>query len=246
LDNIDPETDSTVSTETNANEIVEDPGSTLGNTVDSVPSESDSFNLEGANIETENTNTDTESQIESELDPLIESFTDNTNISQGVFEYTTIEQSFEEESQDVSNRDNVKSIARNVTIEERNQQQQLQEKSGNTSLFSFLNEDNSENEQVQDYSLRNTIDKVHSQMNNIYADGDDTKTEVKIIAGTTISITAGVVAWVLRGGVLFAGLFSTAPLVSRYDPLPILKTKPPSQKNHPNANKKPSKKIKFI
>ncbi|MBT8436526.1 MAG: hypothetical protein KJP11_04065, partial [Gammaproteobacteria bacterium] len=39
------------------------------------------------------------------------------------------------------------------------------------------------------------------------------------------SLTVGIVSWVLRGGALLASLMSAVPLLNRFDPLPILKTR---------------------
>ena len=36
-------------------------------------------------------------------------------------------------------------------------------------------------------------------------------------------MTAGFVSWILRGGALLASFFSTVPLFSRFDPVPILR-----------------------
>jgi hypothetical protein len=49
--------------------------------------------------------------------------------------------------------------------------------------------------------------------------------EVQIFVGATTSLTAGIVSWVLRGGSLLASLMSTVPLLNRFDPLPILKSR---------------------
>jgi VCBS repeat-containing protein len=49
--------------------------------------------------------------------------------------------------------------------------------------------------------------------------------EVQVFIGATTSLTAGIVSWVLRGGSLLASLMGTAPLLNRFDPLPILKSR---------------------
>jgi VCBS repeat-containing protein len=49
--------------------------------------------------------------------------------------------------------------------------------------------------------------------------------EVQIFVGATTSLTAGIVSWVLRGGSLLASLMSTVPLLNRFDPFPILKSR---------------------
>ncbi|MGD2171570.1 MAG: VCBS domain-containing protein, partial [Gammaproteobacteria bacterium] len=56
-----------------------------------------------------------------------------------------------------------------------------------------------------------------------YRSADDIK--VQILMGTTATLTAGIVSWVLRGGSLLASLMSTVPLLNRFDPLPILKNR---------------------
>ncbi|MCP4470745.1 MAG: hypothetical protein GY815_08670, partial [Gammaproteobacteria bacterium] len=49
--------------------------------------------------------------------------------------------------------------------------------------------------------------------------------EVKVFLGTTASLTAGIVSWVLHGGSLLASLMGSVPLLNRFDPLPILKSR---------------------
>ena len=49
--------------------------------------------------------------------------------------------------------------------------------------------------------------------------------EVKVFLGATTSLTAGIVSWVLRGGSLLASLMGSVPLLNRFDPLPILKSR---------------------
>ncbi|HKJ53352.1 MAG TPA: VCBS domain-containing protein, partial [Gammaproteobacteria bacterium] len=56
-----------------------------------------------------------------------------------------------------------------------------------------------------------------------YRSADDIK--VQVLMGTTATLTAGIVSWVLRGGSLLASLMSTVPLLNRFDPLPILKNR---------------------
>jgi len=48
---------------------------------------------------------------------------------------------------------------------------------------------------------------------------------VQILLGASTTLTAGIVSWVLRAGSLMASLMSTVPLLNRFDPLPILKTR---------------------
>ena len=53
---------------------------------------------------------------------------------------------------------------------------------------------------------------------------DHKSLEINIVVGATVSITAGFVSWVLRGGTLLASLLSNVPLLKRFDPLPIFIT----------------------
>jgi hypothetical protein len=46
---------------------------------------------------------------------------------------------------------------------------------------------------------------------------------VQIFLGTTVTLTAGFVSWLLRGGTLLASFLSTVPLFKRFDLLPILR-----------------------
>jgi hypothetical protein len=57
------------------------------------------------------------------------------------------------------------------------------------------------------------------------SDANGDKVEVQIFVGATTSLTVGIVSWVLRGGSLLASLMSTVPLLNRFDPLPILKSR---------------------
>ncbi len=80
------------------------------------------------------------------------------------------------------------------------------------------------NEQFEQ-ALLDRIDAMHSGM-----EGEDSRRsaddiKVQIVMGSTASLTAGIVSWVLRGGSLLASLMSTVPLLNRFDPLPILKSR---------------------
>ena len=44
----------------------------------------------------------------------------------------------------------------------------------------------------------------------------------ELVVGTTLSLTAGIVSWLLRGGALLASFMSSAPLWKQLDPLPIV------------------------
>jgi hypothetical protein len=66
---------------------------------------------------------------------------------------------------------------------------------------------------------------MHSGMDGDAAQTSADDVQVQIVMGSTASLTAGIVSWVLRGGSLLASFMSTVPLLNRFDPLPILKSR---------------------
>ena len=76
----------------------------------------------------------------------------------------------------------------------------------------------------EDQALWNRIDNIRDQIDDD-ATSDNEKLDVKIVLGTSIGLTAGVVSWFLRGGALLASLMSSIPFLNRFDPVPILKSK---------------------
>ncbi|MFW5443331.1 MAG: hypothetical protein ACKE51_03350, partial [Methylococcaceae bacterium] len=46
--------------------------------------------------------------------------------------------------------------------------------------------------------------------------------EIEFVAGSTVSFTAGVVSWVLRGGALLSSLLSSVSLFKQFDPLAVV------------------------
>ena len=73
--------------------------------------------------------------------------------------------------------------------------------------------------------LLDRIDSMHEGMDGEAERQNADDTDVKIVIGSTLSLTAGIVGWVLRGGSLLASLMGAAPLLNRFDPLPILKSR---------------------
>ena len=55
---------------------------------------------------------------------------------------------------------------------------------------------------------KHTLDKEH--------------VEIEFVAGATLSITAGFVSWVLRGGALLSSLLSSVSLFKQFDPLAVV------------------------
>jgi VCBS repeat-containing protein len=86
-----------------------------------------------------------------------------------------------------------------------------------------VSDDEALNEKFE-LELLDRIDQMHQGMDNeVYRNANDV--EVQIVMGSTATITAGIVSWVLRGGSLLASLMGTVPLLNRFDPLPILKSR---------------------
>nr|WP_305906951.1 hypothetical protein [Methylomarinum sp. Ch1-1]MDP4519665.1 hypothetical protein [Methylomarinum sp. Ch1-1] len=51
-------------------------------------------------------------------------------------------------------------------------------------------------------------------------DGDDF--EIEFVFGASVSLTAGFVSWLLRGGALLSSLLSSLSLFKRFDPLAVV------------------------
>jgi VCBS repeat-containing protein len=74
-------------------------------------------------------------------------------------------------------------------------------------------------------ALLNRIELMRMDMEGHANSINSDDIEVKVFLGATTSLTAGIVSWVLRGGSLLASLMGTVPLLNRFDPLPILKSR---------------------
>ncbi|WP_445372870.1 putative Ig domain-containing protein [Methylomonas sp. HW2-6] len=79
----------------------------------------------------------------------------------------------------------------------------------------------SEQEEIEFW---NRLDHIRQQMSDPDAVADANPVNVKIILGTSASLTAGFVSWILRAGSLMASFMSTVPLLKRFDPLPVLRS----------------------
>ena len=66
------------------------------------------------------------------------------------------------------------------------------------------------------------IDLMRSQMDAEKDLLDKQDVEIEFVAGATISITAGFVSWVLRGGALLSSLLSSVSLFKQFDPLAVV------------------------
>ena len=67
------------------------------------------------------------------------------------------------------------------------------------------------------------LDRVNDDLDQAMEESKSRYRVVKdTIAGVTLSLSAGVVSWVLKTGSLMASFMSTVPLWKQLDPLPIL------------------------
>ena len=74
----------------------------------------------------------------------------------------------------------------------------------------------------EDSELWAQLDQMKEEMS---LDLDDDQAAMTVVAGTTVTFTAGFVSWILRSGSLMASFLSSVPLFKQFDPLPILNTK---------------------
>jgi len=86
--------------------------------------------------------------------------------------------------------------------------------------------------------LWSSVDLMRDQMDADKKRFDQDNIEIEFVAGGTISITAGIVSWVLRGGALFSSLLSSVSLFKQFDPLAVVFNDPEKSKK----NKKPGDK----
>ncbi|MCP5093276.1 MAG: hypothetical protein GY949_20390, partial [Gammaproteobacteria bacterium] len=91
------------------------------------------------------------------------------------------------------------------------------------------------NEQYE-LELLSRIDRMHEGMDSELSNQKADDVEVQIVMGSTASLTVGIVSWVLRGGSLLASFMSTVPLLNRFDPLPILKTREDEEDVEPDED----------
>ncbi|MGI9288585.1 MAG: cadherin domain-containing protein, partial [Pseudomonadales bacterium] len=94
------------------------------------------------------------------------------------------------------------------------------------------------NSVMADHALWERLEKMQQEMNETSAEQEERELIVKIVTGSTLTVSAGFVSWILRGGSLLASFLSTLPLWKGFDPLPILATreKKSEEKQKPDTN----------
>ena len=116
------------------------------------------------------------------------------------------------------------------------QQQVLQARGLSLDTLELQVSDDEALNQQYELELLSRIDRMHLGMDGDPAEQGAGDVEVQIIMGSTASLTAGIVSWVLRGGSLLASFMSTVPLLNRFDPLPILKSREDEEDVEPDED----------
>jgi hypothetical protein len=93
------------------------------------------------------------------------------------------------------------------------------------------------NEENSNEKLWNNIDLMREQMDSDKKQLDKNDVEIEFVAGATISITAGFVSWVLRGGALLSSLLSSVSLFKQFDPLAVVFNKTESKAKQQETDK---------
>ncbi|RLC59455.1 MAG: hypothetical protein DRI30_00505 [Chloroflexi bacterium] len=103
------------------------------------------------------------------------------------------------------------------------QQQALQDQLSNQAkLGSFLDADDSLVDE-HERKLWKQMDAMNRQMHADLSQDQAEVVEAKIVMGSTVSLTAGFISWVLRGGALLTSMVSSVSVLTGFDVLPILK-----------------------
>jgi len=77
--------------------------------------------------------------------------------------------------------------------------------------------------QAENVKFSNSLDRLNDVLQNeSQTKHTGSASASEAIVGATISVTAGVLVWTLRGGALLASLFSVSPMWKLLDPLPIV------------------------
>ena len=104
--------------------------------------------------------------------------------------------------------------------------QALNDQLSNQAKLSIYLDSEHEFDSEEEQRLFKQIDELNNQIISDELKGnEEAQIEAQVVLGSGISLTAGFVSWVLRSGSLLASLMSTVPLLNRFDPLPILKSK---------------------
>ncbi|MCP4076399.1 MAG: tandem-95 repeat protein, partial [Gammaproteobacteria bacterium] len=115
------------------------------------------------------------------------------------------------------------------------QLQALNDQLSNQAKLSAYLDSEYEFDSDEEARLFQKIDELNHQIHSDKErNSEESHIEAQVVLASSISLTAGFVSWVLRGGSLLASLMSTVPLLNKFDPLPILK----NQANKDKAKEK--------
>jgi hypothetical protein len=82
------------------------------------------------------------------------------------------------------------------------------------------------------------MEQLGDSLGEALTEADASRLEVaRIVVGSGVSLSVGIVAWLLRGGALAGSLLSMLPAWSSFDPIPILHQR---RRNGPQAANVPS------
>ncbi len=76
--------------------------------------------------------------------------------------------------------------------------------------------------QTENSGFKKSLDEVENTLKRSAEKTNVSGAAGETVVGVSIGVTAGVLAWMLRGGTLLASVFSVAPLWKQLDPLPIV------------------------
>ncbi|MEO0444277.1 MAG: hypothetical protein AAFZ92_11170, partial [Pseudomonadota bacterium] len=79
--------------------------------------------------------------------------------------------------------------------------------------------------QEEESALWKRIDNINREIDDNISERQSRDIESEIIISSSISITAGMIGWLFRGGALLTSLLSALPVLRNFDPLPILREK---------------------
>ena len=78
--------------------------------------------------------------------------------------------------------------------------------------------------EIEEKEFWNNLERISKHIDSPDVIEEIRPVDIKVVLGTSVSLTAGFVSWILRAGSLMASFMSTVPLLRRFDPLPILRT----------------------
>jgi VCBS repeat-containing protein len=89
---------------------------------------------------------------------------------------------------------------------------------------------------VNSHEFVNELHQLHRDLDDAFNEEQRSENlSVEVTVGASISLTAGIVSWLLRGGSLLASFMSVAPFWKQLDPLPIIGADAIKKRDEKNA-----------